>query len=150
MIDKPKSPQIQEPADWVMISLSWIIYLAGLFFFSEIDNAWLLIALGTLPVLVTAWSLGMSFGIGSAVFSIVIHLLVQIVHPQYQQAINLFMLDHLIGFSISAVMGMFVGHLHDLQVKSRSELFSLVENNQKLIKLSRGLEATNQLTTELI
>ncbi|MCJ7717624.1 MAG: DUF4118 domain-containing protein, partial [Anaerolineales bacterium] len=145
-----KIPHKPDPTEWVMILLSWMIYLGGLFFFSDIDNAWLLMALGALPVLVTAWSLGMSIGAGSAAISIGIHLLVHFLFPHNIQQLSVMLLEHLIGFALLAVMGMFVGHLHDLQVKSRLELLSLVENNQKLIQLSRGLEATNQLTTELI
>ena len=45
---------------------------------------------------------------------------------------------------------MFIGHLRDLQLKSTTELKSLSENNKKLIRLSQALEATNQLTTDLI
>ncbi len=62
MINKLKPHQKLDPADWVMVFLSWMIYLGGLIFFSEDDNYWVLMALGALPVLVTAWSLGMGLG----------------------------------------------------------------------------------------
>ena len=70
MIKRFKPPQKLDPAEWVMVLISWMIYLGGLIFFSEDDNYWVLMALGALPVLVTAWSLGMGLGVTSAFISI--------------------------------------------------------------------------------
>ena len=55
MIEKPfKTPYRLDPAEYVMVFLSWLIYLIGLFFFSESGNSWIFIAFGALPVMVTA------------------------------------------------------------------------------------------------
>ena len=82
MIKRFKPPQKLDPAEWVMVLLSWMIYLGGLIFFSEDDNYWVLMALGALPVLVSAWSLGMVLGVISAFISIFIHLLMHILNPE--------------------------------------------------------------------
>lgn len=133
-----------------MIILSWMIYIGGLIFFSKADTSWALIALGALPVLVTGWTLGMSFGAAAAFLSITIHLLLNLLHPAYSEKINLLLFQHLVGFSLLVISGMLIGHLRDLQVKTRSELDVLTENNQFLSQLSRLLETVNLLTTDLI
>jgi diguanylate cyclase (GGDEF)-like protein len=150
MINKLKPHQKLDPADWVMVFLSWMIYLGGLIFFSEDDNYWVLMALGALPVLVTAWSLGMGLGVVSAFVSIFIHLSMHILHPKGIESLNTLLFNHLISFSLLAITAMFIGHLKDIQLKSSTELLSLSENNKKLVRLSQALEATNQLTTDLI
>lgn len=146
----PKSLRTLDPAEWVMIFLSWLIYLGGIIFFSTPENSWPLMALGALPVLVTAWSLGMFYGAGSAALSIGIHLLLHLFHPLYRSSLSSALFQHLIGFALLAVTGMFVGHLKELQHRSQSEFLQLSDNNQKLIRLSQALEATNRLTTEMI
>lgn len=130
--------------------ISWIIYLVGLFYFARHDNAWVLIALGALPVIISAWFLGMTFGAFSAFIAVALHLGVSIVQGGYATTLNMLILNHLVSLSILAVSGMFIGHLRDLQNKSHQELISLKENNQRLTKLSRVLEATNQLTIDLM
>jgi diguanylate cyclase (GGDEF)-like protein len=150
MIKRFKPPQKLDPAEWVMVLISWMVYLGGLLFFSEDNNYWVLMALGALPVLVSAWSLGMGLGVISAFISIFIHLLLQILHPESIEILNSLLIDHLISFSLLAITAMFIGHLKDLQFRSTTELNSLSENNKKLIRLSQALEATNQLTTDLI
>ena len=107
-------------------------------------------ALGAFPVLVTAWSLGMSLGVISAFISISIHLLMHVLHPHGIESLNALLFNHLISFSLLAITAMFIGHLRELQLKSTTELTSLQKNNKKLIRLSQALEATNQLTTDLI
>lgn len=139
-----------DPAEWVMIFLSWMIYLGGIIFFAAQENAWTLMALGALPVLVTAWSLGMVFGAGSAALSTGIHLLLYVVNPQYPSPNSSIFFQHLIGFTLLAITGMFAGHLRELQRRSQSEFLALSENNQRLIRLSEALEATNRLTTDMI
>jgi len=150
MIKRFKPPQKLDPAEWVMVLISWMVYLGGLIFFLEDDNYWVLMALGALPVLVSAWSLGMGLGVISAFISILIHLLLQILHSESIEILNSLLLNHLISFSLLAITAMFIGHLRDLQLRSTTELNSLSENNKKLIRLSQALEATNQLTTDLI
>lgn len=150
MIDRLKPPQKMDPAEWVMIFLSWMIYLGGLIFFSEDSNYWVLMALGALPVLVSAWSLGMGLGVLSAFFSILFHFLLHLIHQGVYGKLNALLFNHLISFSLLTITAMFIGHLKDLQLKSTNELNSLAENNKKLIRLSQALEATNQLTTDLI
>lgn len=139
-----------EPAEWIMIFLSWMIYLGGIIFFSSQESAWALMALGALPVLVTAWSLGALYGAGSAALSIIIHILLYLVNPNYTTPISSTLFQHLIAFALLAITGMFAGHLRELQHKSQSEFLALEENNQKLIRLSEALEATNRLTTDMI
>jgi diguanylate cyclase (GGDEF)-like protein len=150
MINRLKPPQKLDPAEWIMVFLSWMIYLGGLTFFSEQDNYWVLMALGALPVLVSAWSLGMGLGAISAFISIFIHLLMHLLHPASRESLNMLLFNHLIGFALLTITAMFIGHLRDLQFKSSTELNTLAENNKKLIRLSQALEATNQLTTDLI
>ncbi len=129
---------------------SWIIYLGGLLYFARYDNSWVLMALGALPVIISAWFLGMTVGAISAFFSIAIHLGVSLFQESYSTTLNMLILNHLVGFSILTISGMFIGHLRDLQNKSHQELISLTENNKKLTKLSRILDATNQLTIDLM
>jgi len=150
MINRLKLQQKLDPAEWVMVFLSWMIYLGGLIYFSEGNNYWVLMALGAFPVLVTAWSLGMALGVFAAFISISIHLLMHILHPRGIESLNTLLFNHLISFSLLAIIAMFIGHLRELQVKSTTELNSLSENNKKLVRLSQALEATNQLTTDLI
>jgi len=150
MIKRFKPSQKLDPAEWVMVLISWMIYLGGLIFFSEDDNYWVLMVLGALPVLVSAWSLGMGLGVISAFISILIHLLIHFLHPESVVSPNSLLFNHLISFSLLAITAMFIGHLRDLQLRSTTELNSLSENNKKLIRLSQALEATNQLTTDLI
>ena len=107
-------------------------------------------ALGALPVLVTAWSLGMRFGLGSALISILFNLLVNYGRNGLAGPQDLLALQYLAGFALLAITGMFVGHLKDLQTRSNAELQSLTENNQKLVRLSQALDATNQLAADLI
>jgi diguanylate cyclase (GGDEF)-like protein len=107
-------------------------------------------ALGALPIIITAWFLGMTGGAISAFFAVAIHLGVSLVQSGYSTTFNMLILNHLVGFSLLTITGMFIGHLRDLQNKSHQELKSLTENNQKLTKLSRILEATNQLTIDLM
>ena len=150
MIKRLKPPQKLDPAEWVMVLISWMIYLGGFIFFAEDDNYWILMALGALPVLISAWSLGMGLGVISAIISIFIHLLMEILHPESIERLNTQLFNHLISFSLLAITAMFIGHLRDLQLRSTTELNSLSENNKKLIRLSQALEATSQLTTALI
>ena len=150
MLDRFKPPQKLDPAEWVMVFLSWMIYFGGLIFFSEEDSYWVLMALGALPVLVSAWSLGMGIAAISAFISITIHLLMHVLLPGNRGSFNMLLLNHLIAFALLAIIGMFIGHLRDLQLRSKIELNALSENNDKLIRLSQALEATNQLTTDLI
>ena len=139
-----------DPAEWVMIFLSWMIYLGGIIFFSRQESAWAVMALGALPVLVTAWTLGMVYGVGSAALSISIHLLLHLINPPSPDPVSSVLFQHLIGFALLAITGMFAGHLRELQRRSQSEFLVLSENNQKLIRLSQALEATNRLTTDMI
>ncbi len=139
-----------DPAEWIMIFLSWMIYFGGIIFFPSQENAWALMALGALPVLVTAWSLGMIYGAGSAALSTGIHLLLYLVNPLYAAQSSGVLFQHLIGFTLLAITGIFAGHLRELQHRSQSEFLALSENNQKLIRLSEALEATNRLTTDMI
>jgi len=67
-----------DPSDWVMLALSWLVYVGGLIFFARADTSWVFLALGALPVLVTGWTLGKSFGAGAAFLSVLIHLLFQL------------------------------------------------------------------------
>ena len=150
MMKRFKPPQKLDPAEWVMVLLCWMIYLGGLIFFSEDNNYWVLMALGALPVLVSAWSLGMVLGVISAFISIFIHLLMHILNPERIGILNTLLFNHMISFSLLAITAIFIGHLRDLQLKSTTELKSLSENNKKLVRLSQALEATNQLTTDLI
>jgi len=150
MINRLKLQQKLDPAEWIMVFLSWMIYLGGLLYFSEDDNYWVLMALGAFPVLVTAWSLGMGLGVIAAFISISIHLLTNVLHPYGLESLNTLLFKHLISFSLMAITAMFIGHLRELQFKSTTELNSLSENNKKLVRLSQALEATNQLTTDLI
>jgi len=137
-------------SDWILMIISWIIYLGGLIYFARYDNTWVLMALGALPVIISAWFLGMSAGAFSALIAVPIHLGVSIVQGGYATTFNMLIVNHLVGLSLLTVSGMFIGHLRDIQNKSRQELISLTENNQKLSKLSRVLEATNQLTIDLM
>ena len=145
-----KLPHKLDPAEYVMVFLSWLIYLIGLFFFAESGNSWIFLALGALPVLVTAWSLGMGFGTASAVVSVLINLLVHINQHGLDGSPNAMALEYLAGFALLTLTGMFTGHLKDLQLRSSSELQSLSENNQKLIQLSQALDAINQMAADLI
>mgnify|MGYP001039334769 CR=1 FL=1 len=146
----PTAIRALDPSEWIMIFLSWMIYLGGIIFFPSQEIAWTLMALGALPVLVTAWSLGMIYGAGSAGVSILIHLLLHAFNPHYAALDSSALFQHLIGFALLAITGMFVGHLRELQHRSQSEFQALTENNQKLIRLSETLEATNLLTTDMI
>jgi len=92
----------------------------------------------------------MALGVFAAFISISIHLLMHILHPRGIESLNTLLFNHLISFSLLAIIAMFIGHLRELQVKSTTELNSLSENNKKLVRLSQALEATNQLTTDLI
>ena len=141
---------ILDPSEWLMISLSWLVYLGGLIFFSKADSSWVLLALGALPVLVTSWTLGMSFGVISAFLSVTLHLLMHFIRYGYPTVFNVLLFHHLVGFSILVVAGMLTGHLRDLQVKTRSELTTLTENNQQLVQLSQLLESVNLATTDII
>ena len=82
-----------DPAEWIMIFLSWMIYLGGIIFFSQDENAWASIALGALPILVSAWSLGMTFGAGSAAVSIIIHLLLKLINPENTVSVSSILSD---------------------------------------------------------
>jgi len=139
-----------DPSEWVMLALSWLVYVGSLVFFAKSDSSWVYLAFGALPVLVTGWTLGMSFGAGAAFLSISIHLLLQIYHPAYTSVANYFLFYHLVGFTLLTIAGMLIGHLRDLQNKTRSELEALSENNQHLLKLSQLLETVNLVTTDLI
>jgi diguanylate cyclase (GGDEF)-like protein len=140
-----------DPSEWVMLTLSWLVYVGGLIFFAKTDDAsWIYLAFGALPVLVTGWTLGMSFGAGAAFLSISIHLLLQIFHPAYTADVNFFLFHHLVGFTLLTIAGMLIGHLRDLQNKTRSELDTLSKNNQQLLKLSQLLETVNLVTIDLI
>ncbi len=150
MIKRIKPQQKLDPAEWIMVFISWMIYLGGLIFFSEDANYWVLMSLGALPVLVSAWTLGMALGVISSFTSIFLHLLMHILQPESMGNLNAHLFNHLISFSLLAITAMFIGHLRDLQLKSTTELNSLAENNRKLIRLSQALESTNQLTTDLI
>jgi len=150
MINRFKPPQKLDPAEWVLVFLSWMVYLGGLIFFSEDSNYWVLMALGALPVLVSAWSLGMGLGVAAAFISIFIHMLMHLLNPENLSSVNTSLFNHLISFSLLTIIAMFIGHLRDLQRKSTTELNLLSENNRKLVRLSQALEATNQLTTDLI
>jgi diguanylate cyclase (GGDEF)-like protein len=92
----------------------------------------------------------MAFGAGSAALSIITHLLIQLVRPENTLPISSALFQHLIGFALLAITGMFAGHLRELQHRSQTEFLALSENNQKLISLSEALEATNRLTTDMI
>lgn len=137
-------------SDWILIIISWIIYLGGLFYFVRYDNSWALIALGALPVIISAWFLGMAVGIISSVIAVAIHLGFSFLQGGYSTSYNMLILNHLVGLAVLTISGMFIGHLRDLQNRSHQELKSLSINNQKLSKLSRVLEATNQLTIDLM
>ncbi|MFL7812893.1 MAG: diguanylate cyclase [Anaerolineales bacterium] len=144
-----KLSHILDPAEWVMVFLSWMIYLGGMVFFAGEGNDWAILALGALPVLVTAWSLGMAFGIGSALLSTSLHLLNHILAADQLSDIGTRLFQHLIGFTLLAITGMFAGHLRELQRQSQAELSALKENNRKLDRLSKALETTNRLTTDM-
>lgn len=139
-----------DPVEWIIIFLSWMIYLGGIIFFASQESVWALLALGALPVLVTAWSLGMLYGVGSAGVSIGLHLLLYLVSQDPIAPIGGALFQYMIGFALLAITGMFAGHLREIQQRSQSEFLALSENNQKLIRLSEALEATNRLTTEMI
>ncbi|MGB2954643.1 MAG: diguanylate cyclase [Anaerolineales bacterium] len=138
------------PSDWVMLALSWLVYIGGLIFFARADTSWVFLTLGALPVIVTGWTLGMSFGAGAAFLSVLIHLLFQLIFPTNTEVVNLFLFQHLVGFALLTIAGMLIGHLRDLQNKTSSELAALAENNQQLLKLSQLLKSVNQVTTDLI
>jgi len=142
-----KAPQKLDPAEWVMLLLCWMIYLGGLIFFSEDDNYWVLMALGALPVLVSAWSLGMVLGVISAFISIFIHLLMHILNPASIESLNALLFNHLISFSLLAILAIFIGHLRDLQLKSTTELNSLSENNKKLVRPGIRGRSSSPLST---
>jgi len=57
-------------SDWILMIISWIIYLGGLIYFARYDNTWVLMALGALPVIISAWFLGMSAGAFSALIAV--------------------------------------------------------------------------------
>ncbi len=139
-----------DPSEWVMLALSWLVYIGGLIFFARADTSWVFLALGALPVLVTGWTLGTSFGAGAAFLSVLIHLLFKIILPAYIEAVNYFLFHHLVGFALLTIAGMLIGHLRDLQNKTRSELAALSENNQQLLNLSQLLQTVNLVTTDLI
>ncbi len=143
-------PYRLDPAEWVMIFLSWIIYLGGMIFFQSEENDWALLVLGALPVLVTAWSLGLYFGVGSALLSTGSHLLACLLYSGYSGESGPLLFQHVIGFALLAVTGMFAGHLRNLQRKTQIELISLADNNQRLICLSKALDAANRLTSEML
>ena len=139
-----------DTSDWAMLTLSWLIYVGGLFFFAREDTSWVFLTLGALPVLVTGWTLGKSFGASAAFLSVLIHLLFQLFFPANPEAVNFFLLHHLVGFALLTIAGMLIGHLRDLQDKTSSELAALADNNQQLLKLSQLLKTVNQVTTNLI
>jgi diguanylate cyclase (GGDEF)-like protein len=139
-----------DPSEWIMLALSWLVYIGGLIFFARVDTSWIFLAFGALPVLVTGWTLGTSFGAGAAFLSILIHLLFQLFLPAYTEVVNFFLFHHLVGFALLTIAGMLTGHLRDLQNKTRSELATLTENNQHLLKLSQLLKTVNLVTTDLI
>ena len=138
------------PSDWVMLALSWLVYIGGLIFFASADTSWVFLALGALPVLVTGWTFGMSFGAGAAFLSILIHLMFKVFLSANTEVVNLFLFRHLVGFALLTIAGMLIGHLRDLQNKTRSELAALSENNQQLLNLSQLLKTVNLVTTDLI
>ena len=139
-----------DPSEWVMLTLSWLVYGGGLIFFAGADTSWIFLGFGALPVLVTGWTLGTRFGAGAAFLSILIHLLFQLFLPTHTEVVNLFLFRHLLGFALLTIAGMLTGHLRDLQNKTRSELAALAENNQQLLKLSQLLKTVNLVTTDLI
>lgn len=139
-----------DPAEWIIIFLSWMIFLGGLAFFSQQSSDWALLALGALPVMVTAWSLGMVSGVISALASTLIHVTVHLLRSTSSTDLGQLALLHLIGFSLLAVTGMFVGHLRDLQTRSQVEYEALSAYTRKLAHLSQALDATSRLITDLI
>ena len=148
MLSKVKENFRSDPSDWALIVVSWAIYLGGIFYFSRYESSGVYIALGAIPVLISAWILGLAVGAFASLLSVTAHLVLAIVRGNYPA--DTILLDHLVGFSLLAISGMFIGHLRDLQRESKKELLTLSENNQKLIQLSQILEATNQLSTELM
>jgi len=150
MVFRVKQKLSADPADWVLIVISWIVFLGGIFFLSRQINSWVFLALGALPVLITAWYLGTTAGLISAFFTVSLDLGLIILQGNYSISLDLISFNHLIGFSLLAISGLLTGHLRDLQSRSRKELNRLAENNQKLTQLSSALEAINTLTTDLI
>jgi len=150
MLSRVKQKLHSDPVDWVLIFISWMIYLGGIFYFSRYESSWLFIALGALPVLISAWFLGMAVGAFSSLFSISTHLAIILIKGNYPISLDMLFFNHLVGFSLLAIAGMFIGHLRDLQTRSRKEIKSLAENNLKLSQLSLALEATNKLTIDLM
>ncbi|MCJ7716532.1 MAG: GAF domain-containing protein [Anaerolineales bacterium] len=139
-----------DPSEWILLALSWLIYFGGLIIFFDGDNSWVLIVTGALPVLITGWTSGMAMGGFAALLSISIHFIIHFFHPSFSTELNIFLLNHLIGFAALTVAGMLVGHLRDLQNSTYSQLAALKDNNQQLMMLSQLLETTNLVTTELI
>jgi len=137
-------------SEWVMITLSWMVYVGGFFFFSKLDSQWILMALGALPVLVTGWTLGMAFGFGAAVLAIILHLAFYLINAGQDLNQSTTLLQHLVGFAVLTIVGILIGHLRDLQRITRTEIDALRNNNQKLVQLSTFLETVNKETTLLI
>ena len=139
-----------EPSEWVLLALSWLIYIGGLIFFSDADNSWVMLVLGVLPVLVTGWTLGMTLGGAAAFLSISLHFILYFIQPVFSAELDIFFFQHLVGFAALTIAGLLIGHLKDLQISAVSQLAALKDNNQQLIMLSKLLETTNLVTNELI
>jgi len=139
-----------DPSEWVLLALSWLIYIVGLIFFADVNNSWVMLVLGACPVLITGWTLGMTLGGAAAILSIFIHYILHFIHPAFSAELDIFYFQYLVGFAALTISGMLIGHLKDLQISTVSQLAELKENNQQLIKLSGLIETTNLVTTELI
>jgi len=139
-----------DPSEWVLLALSWLIYIGGLIFFADVNNSWVMLILGALPVLITGWTLGMTPGGAAAFLSISLHFILHFIHPAFSAELDIFLFQYLVGFAALTISGMLIGHLKDLQISAVSQLAALKDNNQQLIKLSKLFETTNRVTTELI
>ncbi len=139
-----------DPADWILITASWAIYLGGIVYIPGLDSSWVYIALAGLPVFITAWILGRIIGGFSSLVSMLCHLGLLLIQRPSPNNIQILFIEHLIGFCLLALAGLFIGHLRDLQARSHHELLILSDQNHQLSRLSLALEATNQLTIDLI
>jgi len=137
-------------SEWILLALSWLIYIGGLIFFADADNSWVMLVLGSLPVLITGWTLGMTFGGAAAFLSISLHFILHLIQHAFPIKLDIFLFQHLVGFAALVISGLLIGHLKDLQISAVSQLAALKDNNEQLIKLSKLLETTNLVTTELI
>jgi diguanylate cyclase (GGDEF)-like protein len=147
---RQQKKQLTDPAEWTTFITSWLIYLGGLFFFTGTINTWVLLALGALPVLITAWFLGMFAAAVASLISISIHLAADLLLNQFSLELGPLIFHHLVAFTLMAIAGIFTGHLRELQIRSQGELRTLSAKNLVLSRLTRTLEATNLLVLELI